>query len=570
MAALPSAFWEVVYFLCAFAGVSIICQKLRVTSVLGYLLSGFLLGPYGFSFFSHVEISQKIAEFGVVFLLFTIGLELPWRKLQELRRYVLVMGSFQVFVTTILFSAVAFYLGIPLTTSILIGVSLSFSSTAVILQILFDQKEVATRYGRICFSVLLFQDLSVIVFLTWLTMVRGESISFMCLLGWSVLKVSFVFLLFWGFARYFLRPLYHFISQTGGSDLFFAVTLLIIFVTSFTTESMGLSLGLGAFFSGFLLSETEYKHQIETDIRPFRALLLGLFFMTVGMTLNPKLAWAQSQLVVWLFLLMICAKAAIIIVGGLLMRINPKTSIRLGLILAGGSEFAFVVFKQAEIAGLVSNELVQIVYMNVVLSMMLTPLLFWLGNFICTRIGKELGFALKAAEEESADLKNHVIVVGFNKIGETVHELLSLKLIPHVIVELDVNKVAMGRLKKYPIFYGDARKADIFNAFHVERAKAVVITSDNLTFSSKLVTNLKNICPQLEIFVRAHEFDAARKLKKLGAKPIVPEVFAPSFELASAVFELFGLNKKEADLIVEQYRSGVDSSSEAENLGQAV
>ncbi len=554
MGILPASLWEILYFLGTAIVVSIVCYKLRLTSVLGYLFAGLVLGPHFLGVFSDSEISQTMAEFGVVFLLFTIGLELPWEKLQELRRYVVRMGSLQVLLTSFLFGAMANYLGIPLTMAILLGITLSFSSTAVVLQLLSDQKELTTRYGRISFSVLLFQDFMVIILLAWITTLKDHTSSFFTLLWWSIFKVIVVFLAFVIFGKFLLRPLYRMISATGSSDLFFAVTLLIILATSFATESAGLSLGLGAFFGGLLLAKTEYRHQIEADMKPFRSLLLGLFFMTVGMSLNPLLMIQKSSLVGGLFFIMILGKVAIFLITCMIMRLSVKNSIRLSLLLAGGSEFAFILLKQAETANIIQKEFTQIIYLNIVLSMMATPLLSWLGNFISGRIGRELGFALKAAKEESADFKNHVIIVGFGPIGETVHNLLARRLIPHVIVDLNVSRVALGRMKKFPIFYGDARKIDVFQAFHTEKAKAVIITSNDFSFSSRLVTTLKRYYPTLKIFVRVQETEEAFKLKALGATPIAPEMFAPSFQLASAIFQLFGLNQQEIDTIIEKYR----------------
>lgn len=537
--------------------VSLVCHKLRITSVLGYLFMGLLLGPYCLGVFSDVEASKTIAEFGVIFLLFTIGLELPWEKLQELKKYVLIMGSIQVILTSLLFGSMAFYLGNSIETSILVGVGLSFSSTAVVLQVLSEQKDLTTQFGRISFSVLLFQDFLVIILLVWLTMLKDNTSSFLSLMAWSIFKVFIVFLSFIIFGRFFLRPFYRMIAVVGSPELFFTVSLLIILATSFATESAGLSLGLGAFFAGLLLSETEFSHQIEADIKPFRSLLLGLFFMTVGMSLNPKIMAQQSSLVGWIFLVLILAKTAILLITCMVMRLSIKNSIRFSLLLAGGSEFVFVLLKQAENTGLVNTEMTQIIYLNVVLSMMATPILSWLGSFISKHIGANLGFTLKAAEEESKDLQNHVIIVGFGLVGETVHTLLAKRLIPHVIVDLNAARVAIGRKKKFPIFYGDARKIEVFQAFRAETAKAVVISSEDFTFSSRLIITLKRYYPNLKIFVRVRNTEEAYKLKALGAYPIAPEVFAPSFQLASAVFETFGISARETNSIIEKYRQSL-------------
>lgn len=561
METIPSQFWEILYFFGSAIVISIVCGKLKITSALGYLIAGVALGPHALSLFSNIETSKHIAELGVVFLLFTIGLELPWERLQELKKYVLGMGFLQVVLTSILIGCIASYFGANLETSILLGLGLSFSSTAVVLQILSDQKAITSRFGRISFSVLLFQDLMVIVALVWITLTQGTSESFITVLGLSALKVIVVFIGFLLFGRYLLRPLYRTIVATRNSDLFFALTLLIILATSFVTSYIGLSLGLGAFLGGLLLAETEYRHRVETDIKPFRSLLLGLFFMTVGMSLDPHLFISKTSFVFSFLSLLLLAKVSIFLVVSMLMKIPVKTAIRISLLLAGGSEFVFVLFKQAENGGLIQTELNQLVYLIVVISMMLSPILDMLGAFISKRISKAVGISLRAAAEESVDLKNHVIIVGFNLIGEAVHDLLSIRYIPHSIIDMSVTRVAKGRMNHFPIFFGDAKKIEVFQALNVNQAKAVVISLEDFNFSCDTVTMLKKHFPKIKVFVRVQDSDQAYQLQQLGANPVSPEMFTPSFQLASAIFELFGMSSEQVDLVIEKYKRSLMSKN---------
>jgi CPA2 family monovalent cation:H+ antiporter-2 len=554
LGSIPSQFLEILYFLATAIFISIACGKLKITSALGYLVAGVVLGPHAIGLFSDAEVSKHIAEFGVVFLLFTIGLELPWERLQELKRYVFGMGLLQVVLTSVLFSCVASYFGASTETAILLGVGLSFSSTAVVLQILSDQKMITSRFGRISFSILLFQDLIVIVVLVWVTLSQGTDQSLVRILGMSTLKVLSVFIGFMLFGRYLLRSLYRTVVATRNSDLFFALTLLIILATSFITESAGLSLGLGAFLAGLLLAETEYRHRVESDIKPFRSLLLGLFFMTVGMSLDPHLLMEKTKFVLSFLSLLLIGKISIFLIASMIMKVPIKTAIRISILMAGGSEFVFVLFKQAELGGLIDTELNQVVYLVVVMSMMLSPFLAMLGPIVSKRIGREMGISLKAAAEESVDMKNHVIIVGFNLIGETVHELLSVRYIPHIILDMSVTRVAKGRLSNFPIFFGDAKKVDVFHALNAKCAKAIVISLEDFNFSTKIVTLLKKNFPHLKIFVRVQDTDQAYKLQQVGATPVAPEIFAPSFQLASAVFETFGMTSEQIDLSIEKYR----------------
>ena len=557
---IPSQFWEVIYFLATAIFVSISCRKLNITSVLGYLVAGVVLGPHMFGLFSNLEVSKHIAEFGVVFLLFTIGLELPWERLQELKKYVFGMGFLQVALTSILFGSVALYFGANRETAILLGVGLSFSSTAVVLQILSDQKAITSRFGRISFSTLLFQDLMVVVVLVWVTMAQGSQESILKILGISAAKVISVFLGFIIFGRYLLRPLFGTVVATKNSDLFFALTLLIILATSFTTECAGLSLGLGAFLGGLLLAETEYKYRVEADIKPFRSLLLGLFFLTVGMSLDPHLLMNKTFIIFSFLGLLLLGKISIFLIVSMIMRIPIKTAIQISILMAGGSEFVFVLFKQAEISGLISGELSQISYLVVVISMMLSPLLALLGPIIAKRIGREMGISLKAAAEESIDMKNHVIIVGFNLVGETLHNILSLRYIPHIFIDMSVTRVAKARANNYPIFFGDAKKLDVYDAVNALSAKAIVVSLDDFNLLTQLTSMVKKKYPHLKVFVRVQDREQAIKVQKIGATPIIPELFAPSFQLASAIFGLFGIGAEQSELIIDKYKKSLLSS----------
>ncbi len=239
------------------------------------------------------------------------------------------------------------------------------------------------------------------------------------------------------------------------------------------------------------------------------------------------------------------------------MRIPIKTAIQISILMAGGSEFVFVLFKQAEVSGLSTPGLNNIVYLVVVISMILSPLLALLGPAIAKRIGREMGISLKAAAEESIDMKNHVIVVGFNLVGETLHNILSLRYIPHIIIDMSVTRVAKARVNNYPIFFGDAKKMDVFEAVNASKAKAVVLSLDDFEFASRLTANLRKKYPQLKIFLRAQHREQGIKLQKEGAHPIIPEIFAPGFQLASAVFELFDISPDQAELIIEKYKKSL-------------
>jgi len=551
----------IVYLLCAVL-ISLLCKRLKVSSVLGYLVVGVMLGPSIFSVINDFETAKALGEFGVVFLLFTIGLELPFDRLRELKRFVFGLGLSQVLVCcfffAIFFSA---YYHTSMETAILAGSGLALSSTAVVLQVLADSGDLSSQHGRITFSVLLFQDLVVVVLLVWLTLMQSkeEDISTWMLLWYSILRATGVFLGFAILGRYVLRPVYRVVASTKSSELFMAMTLLIILSTSMATQLAGMSLELGAFLAGILLAETEYRHQVEADIRPYRSLLLGLFFMTVGMSINPYLLLQQTTIVLTIVGVLISAKFLIVVLLSRLMNIPMKSSIRIGFLLAGGGEFVFVLFSQAEKAQAITGTLSQIVYLAVVLSMALTPFLAWFGRKITSKMTKDIGIAIKAAEQYAFDLRDHIIIVGAGRVGTTVHNLLNdvvylTTAIPHVMIDMNMKRVNEGLDKNMPLYFGDARRMELFQALNIERARAVVITIGLYKDAFKIASELQKNFPNIEIFVRVADVNEAYALHELGVHPVAPELLAPSFQLASSVLALYNIPVEQIDIVIEKFR----------------
>jgi CPA2 family monovalent cation:H+ antiporter-2 len=551
----------IVYLLCAIL-ISLICKRLKVSSVLGYLLVGVLLGPSQLGAFSDFDAAKTLGEFGVVFLLFTMGLEVPFERLRDSKTIVFGLGSFQVLASCFFF-AVFFvvYYHTSMETAILVGSGLALSSTAVVLQVLEDSGDLSSTHGRITFYILLFQDLVVVVLLVWLTLMQGkeEDISTWMLLWHSVLRAALVFIGFAVLGRYFLRPIYRVIASAQSSELFMAMTLFIVLSTSMATQFAGMSLELGAFLAGVLLAETEYRHQVEADIRPYRSLFLGLFFMTVGMSINPHLLYQQAPIVLTVLGVLITAKFLIIVFLSRLMQIPMKSCVRIALLLAGGGEFVFVLFSQAEKAQAITGTLSQIVYLAVVLSMALTPLLAWLGRKISSKMTRDIGVAQKAAEKYASDLRDHVIIVGTGRVGVTVHKLLSdstysTGAIPHIMIDMNMKRVNKGQEMNLPVYFGDARRTELFHALNVERARAIVITMGLYKDAFKIASAVRVRYPEVEIFVRVGDAEEAYDLHALGAHPIAPELLTPSFQLASAVLGLYNIPIEQIDMVIEQFR----------------
>ncbi|MBS0185574.1 MAG: cation:proton antiporter [Proteobacteria bacterium] len=558
---LQSYLQDTLVFLSAAILVVTLVKRVLKSPFLGYLLAGLLIGPFGLNYVKEVSQTKHLAEFGVVFLLFTIGLELSWERLVSLRRYVFGLGTAQVFITsTIIALIVNFGFNLPLGASIIIGAGLALSSTAVVVQILAERGDLASRYGRISFSILLFQDLAVVLFLVlvnFLTNEEGEISTHQLLiaLGVSVVKGIVVLVAIGFLGRVLLRPVYRFIANTKNSELFVAMTLLLILLTGYTTNYFGLSMELGAFLAGLLLAETEYRHQVESDIHPFRGLLLGLFFISMGMGIDIRLLWDNLFIISGLLLFLLFGKFLIVFVLGKLFKLWWSTSLRIALLLSAGGEFAFVLFAPSAASGLFPPNVVPLLYLIVAISMALTPLLGHLGkllsNFVSPFETKNNAIAI---EEETRDMTSHVVIVGFGRIGNIIARLLNDQMIPFVAIDMNMARVSEGRKLNLPVFFGDARRAEIFHAISMGKAKAVVLTLDQPGTVSRAVMTLKRNFPKIPIFVRAHDNEHAEKLKKAGAVVVVPEMLEPSLQLGSQILLLAGVSKDQVNKSVETLR----------------
>jgi len=553
---------DIIVYLLSAVLISLFCKKIKVSTVLGYLLVGVILGPSILGAVNDVDTAKAVGEFGVVFLLFTIGLELPLERLRELRRFVFGLGFAQVAFSCFFF-AVFFAMHFHASTEacILMGSGLALSSTAVVLQVLSDSGELSSHHGRVTFSVLLFQDLVVVLLLMWVTLLHGTGadVTVWEALGYSVLKTALVFLGFAILGRYFVRPIYRVIAATASSELFMAMTLLVVLSTSMATQLAGLSLELGAFLGGVILAETEYRHQVEADIKPYRSLLLGLFFMTVGMSINPYLLVEFPHDVLKILGVLITAKFIILVILSRFMKLPLKSCIRIGLLLAGGGEFVFVLFAQVEKLGVIEGWLSQTIYLAVVISMVLTPLLAWLGRTISQKMTKDIGVARRAAENDTPGMRDHIIIVGAGRVGFTVHRLLndsaySSGPIPHVMIDINMKRVNEGRDRNLPVYFGDGRRMDLFQALNIENARAVVITTNIFNTSFRMASELKRRFPAVEVFVRVSDSQEAYKLHEIGARPVAPELLAPSFQLASSVLELCHVPTEQIDMVIEKFR----------------
>jgi len=532
------------------------------SSVLGFLLGGALIGPHALGIVRNVHTVGHIAEFGVVFLMFNIGLELSLERLQSMQKYVFGLGSVQVLSCALAISAVSVYLyGMAGPASVLVGCGLALSSTAVALQVLQDRGESNNRHGRATFSALLFQDLAVVLFLMMIPLLASSASggavglrSIGAALGQAGLKsvICITGIILGG--RLMFRPIYKRIASTQNAEVFRATTLLVALGTSELTQMAGLSMELGAFLAGLLLAETEYHLQIESDIAPFRGLLLGLFFMTIGMQISFALLVEKFSVIMGALCALLVGKSLIILAVGWAFGLSRVSALRTGLYLASGGEFAFVLFGQAQAAGILSTALCNELFLVVALSMACTPLLGTLGQFISTRVISNVKLQLQPQEGDVDDLKGHVIIAGYGRVGQIIAEVLNERLISFVACDVRSDNVMKGRNSEVPVYFGDAGSAQVLSTLGAKRASCAVVALDSPGANYRAVWNLSKNYPHLKIFVRARDIAHGLSLEKAGATAVVPETLEPSLQLASATLEELGIPSDEVAASMDNFR----------------
>ena len=527
--------------------------------VLGFLLGGAMIGPYTTGLIGHVEGAKVLAEFGVVFLLFNIGLELSLERLQSMAKYIFGMGSAQMLMSTLVGATIACACGLAVPPAVVIGMGLAFSSTAVALQVLQDRGETGSRHGRATFSVLLFQDLTVVLVFMLVPLLAGPdsgSITAICgSLAKAIVKTVAAIGVIMVSGRAILRPIYRRIANLGKAEVLTATTLFVALGTSLLTQSLGLSMALGAFLAGLLLAETEFHLQVESDIAPFRGLLLGLFFMTVGMQIDPSVLMSNSFNIIVMAFGLLVGKLGVMAVCGPLFGLPLLASLRSGVYVAPGGEFAFVTFGLAASAGLLTMDVVNQINLAVVLTMALTPLLANLGSKLKDVLKQDDGVvSLQAKEGENDDLSGHVIVAGYGRVGRIIGDLLNEQLIPFVALDISADNVNAGRSNDMPVYFGDAGAETVLHAVGAAKASCAVVTLDTAESNYRVVYALQKHYPDVKVYVRAKDVANGLLLEKAGAKAVVPETLEPSLQLAAAVLGEMDMSNEDISIAVDNFR----------------
>jgi CPA2 family monovalent cation:H+ antiporter-2 len=541
---------EALVFL-ATAGVVVpLFHRLRVSPVLGFLLAGAALGPHGlghlaqhydwlrFFTIADVEGVSQLAEFGLVFLLFMIGLELSWERLARLRRLVFGLGLAQVAACTTVLALVGYYwFGVEAAPSILMGAALAMSSTAVVLPVLSEGRRINKSPGRVAFSVLLLQDLMVAPALFFVSALAQAQNGFSALQAVSAFLPGFVALAgLIVFGRLLLRPLFRLVASAQLAELFVAACLLVVVGEALVTAAAGLSMGLGAFIAGLLLAETEFRREIEVTIEPFKGLLLGLFFVSVGAGLDIGAVAADPAPTLILALGYIAVKAAIIFPLAILFGVDWRTSAETALLLAPGGEFAFALLTSAMLVGVLPGHFGADAMVVVTLSIFLIPPLGRLGARLSLPAERAVDDAQYAhLAPDSAIAEGRVVIVGYGRIGSLVGDMLSRHNVPFVAVESLVSIVTEEREKGVEIYWGNAARRELLIRCGLEHARALVVTIENASAAEEIVRIAHEIRRDLVIVARARDARHATALYALGASDAIPETIEASLQLAETV-----------------------------------
>ena len=531
---------DIIFFLATAVFVAPLCSRFKVSPILGYLVAGVLLGPSVANVLSVDDTTHWLGELGIVFLLFMIGLELSIDRLRVMRRYVFGLGLAQVVISTIAFAAIFVVFGSDVDAAIVIGWALALSSTAFVLQILSERNEVATLTGRASVAVLLLQDLAVVPVLVLIPLLASGEKDILASLGLAAVHAMIALVAIFVVGRVVIRRLFRLVAATGIPEVFVAATLLAILVTGVVTDLSGLSYALGAFLAGLLMSGTEFRHQIASDIMPFRGLLLGLFFITVGMHLDLGYVVGNITLILPVAVVLISVKAVIVFVLGRMFGMSLEVALRTGLYLAQGGEFAFVILGLAAGHGIVSFDANNILVAAVVLSMAVTPLLVGLSQRGAKFVLEHSDDGTEALREESSILNDHVIIGGFGRVGQTVAAALKQRNVAFIAVDMDGNNVALGHRRGDPVFFGDLTRIKVLEAAGAKRARSLVIALDGVAAAESVMQAVREEFAHLHVVARTRDRAQARRLEDAGARAAVPDTLEASLHLAAHLLRDLG------------------------------
>lgn len=523
----------------------------RLPSVIGYLFVGLFVGPHAIGLIEHSETTHVLGEIGVAFLLFAIGLEFAIPQFMKMRHVLIWLGGAQVLAGTVSGAFIGTWIGLPLAPAIVVGGALSMSSTAIVIKQLTEQGELSLRHGNLSLGVLLFQDLAAVPFLVLIPLLAqdGEQ-SMLQLLAFAFVKAAVVFALMLFIGARVLRPLFQRVAATQSKELF---TLTVLFVSScaaWFTNLVGLSLALGAFLAGMMLAETEFRHHIDHELRPFRDILLGVFFITVGMQLDVTALWSELHWIALLVVGLTIGKGSLITFLAYIYHKDVHVAARVGLVLGHGGEFGLALLALALSTGIVEGTQNQIILASVVLSMFIAPLLVKSN-------GPLTNWLVKTKDSEAQDIgeiaaateavNGHVLICGFGRVGTQMAEMLKLDGIDYVAIDSSPENVKTAWEDGEPVFFGDASHPGVLSALAINRARAVVISFSDEDRAVLTLRQIKSVREDIPVLVRSYDDTSLERLMAAGASDVLPETFETGLMLTLNLMLVLGFSEEEVD-----------------------
>ena len=539
---------HVVLLLAIAVAIVALSRRLHFPPILGYIIVGIIVGPNGFGWIDKEENIELLAEFGIVFLLFAIGLEFSLAQMISMRRQVFGLGTIQVITTAVLVYAVGYLVGLDANTNIVVASAFALSSTAIVIKQLTEQSEIHSRHGRSALGVLIFQDIIAIpllILIPTLALTSGSDNALGLALGVAFLKGVIVVIIMHLIGKYLLKPLFHEVASAKSQELFTLTVLTVALGAAAFTEQMGLSMTLGAFLAGMMLSETEYRHQIESDIRPFQDILLGLFFVTVGMLISLEVLQQHLALIVAITIGIILLKGFVLYVVARMMKKEPGVALRISLSLSQVGEFGLVLMTLAFTYKLLPMEMGNILLTSAVLSMSIAPFLVKFNGKITKKIhgnsylSNHHGIE-KIIMDDNQHLNRHVILCGFGRVGQTVGRFLTKANTNIVALDMDIRRVHEAHAAGENVYYGDAAKETILKAAFLNKAKIVIITFSDFHASIKILKNIRRINKHIPVLVRTPDDSHVNELLEAGANEVIPDTFESSIMLASHLMLMIG------------------------------
>lgn len=539
-------------------------QKLRLPSIIGFLLTGIIIGPFGLSLITAVEQVEVLSEIGVILLLFVIGMELSLKQLASIRKTVMVGGLLQVGITAIITGSIYYFLGYSWNESVFVGFMFSLSSTAVVLKTLQDRNEISAPHGKNALAILIFQDIIVVPMMLITPLIAGVSDNVGLSVLSLILKFAVVLVITIISTRYIVPNLMHAVAKTNSKELFLLVTITFCFAVAFLTSEIGLSLALGAFIAGLIISESEYSHQATSVILPFRELFTSFFFVSVGMLLNLNFFLGNIPLILLLVLGVFVIKSIIAGLAVAVLNYPTRTVLLTGLSLFQIGEFAFILSRVGIEYGLINEQTNQYFLSVSIVSMILTPFVIIFSERIANKfigVSKKIGLDPTLVSDKSISelsknkLENHLVIIGYGINGSNLAKAAEANNIPYIIIEMNADTVRQQKAKGVPILYGDATQDHILKAVNLSDARAAVIAISDNQATETIIKNIRSYSDSIYLVVRTRYVKETSELIALGADDVIPEEFETSVQIFAHVLQNFLVPENDIDQLVDKVRA---------------